>query len=1663
MPYIPVSYNPNPIYPENEGNPFATAPQTQSSTLWENVKASFNEGIRMGAPSSVYHGMNAFMAGNDWGSKRLSDDEVTDQLDKRGLTGHLAIKNYGYTQKQLDILCEQKERELQNQDVLARNDSYFVSAINFGTRIAAGLTDPTNHIPIGLIGNAKYLKTLQSAGGFWSRNVARVAMSAVNAVPGNIITESIVAPIQAGVLQANYGAEDYLANIGIGSVAGGILGATTGRLGLISELRNAWSGTRQPWQIALPTDRTIQLRDNWANQQAEAMLRANPTLNETAVRQNAQATAAVFDAYARTLAYDTKARVEDIYARYAPAFDAVKAPISESVRITSEVGANPESVDYHINTDGNVIEGVPADTPDAKQLTVRSYAEANKISVAEAARRLEAEGYAVPRGEAQANGRRGRVKATEPITGKVMPETRIDINRAVANVAEALDAPLPVSREALDVSGRVLGITNERVGAAIDAAVRSATPDAVRLVDNIARTGEINLNAPELARTVQAAGALVTAVSNEVTGAADAIGTQVVRAANEIVPRLEAAVNEATRVTGGTPPNQITTAAQTAQQPLNVRARTRWNPDGKAVVDFFQTTDLTSAPHEMFHIFRRMVADAAEDPNAAANVKSNWDTIRDFVGAKENSPLSVEMEEKFARAGERYLLNGEAPNPKLNDVFTRMRQWFLEVYGNANEAGLKISPEMQRTFDDMLRLPPEAIEDGLRYSLEELQIRNPATEAGDAYDHTSEAGDDITETIKPDTVDTDYQNAVARAGEAGAAQLDAELAPLRAELQRLNTEPEVARNIAEGIMAGRSLDEISMDLVDDVWTPEQINELYQAAMAGHQKGLSLQDILSKLQQATDQKVRENLLQQRATILNRRARDAALERVFTNFQGQEAEGVASLLAGSNLLREEGRLTADALASAKRNRYISGLVADIEKLPKATQRMFLEDACELDLARALWSIDNPRGRYNGPPEVMDIAKAIHKWQEIARTGANDAGASIGKLDGYIIHQTHNADRIREAGPEVWRDDIASLLDWERTADGRYETDADGRERFLQGAFKDLSTGYHNHVDSTREPIMARGTIIGSTASGVSQPRTIHFKDADSWYQYHQKYGDSSIRESVASNLDHLANATGMMQILGPSAHSNLKRIVDVVLDRLRSAGRVDERNKLQRSYEAGFIHNCMMELDGSISRSGNPRWAKPFQAARDLLSTAQLGSSLFSQFADIPNAAAELRYQGHNYFSELFSEITNMGRYWGNNSQEMKQMWAGLGAYADDVLREFQSRWRVEDSTTRGTWHKVENAFYKLAGMEKWDQTHRKGVATKMAYHLAQDSAKSWDELKPQMRRVFSLAGIDADRWEVIRHADKITADGNTYLSPESVRNLPDGVIRQYLDARGQSSTPIDIRMARNDIADRLSSWFWDRNTYAVISPDVRTRAIMRQGLPSGTPMGEVVRSVGQFKSFTISEMQRTYAREVYGYGEDTFWRAMRQRFSSFSGESGFMPMVNMMAVGTLYGMFSLQSKELAKGRTLRDMRDPHTWVAAYAQSGGMGIYGDFLFGERSRFGGGPLVTALGPLVSSADELLDIVQGIRDGDDVASQLASFAWRHTPGNNLWFMRAAMNQLVMYRIQEALKPGYLNRMEKRIGKQNDQNFLIRPSWNPWTEDWNWDTIQGRDYRQAQ
>ena len=59
-------------------------------------------------------------------------------------------------------------------------------------------------------------------------------------------------------------------------------------------------------------------------------------------------------------------------------------------------------------------------------------------------------------------------------------------------------------------------------------------------------------------------------------------------------------------------------------------------------------------------------------------------------------------------------------------------------------------------------------------------------------------------------------------------------------------------------------------------------------------------------------------------------------------------------------------------------------------------------------------------------------------------------------------------------------------------------------------------------------------------------------------------------------------------------------------------------------------------------------------------------------------------------------------------------------------------------------------------------------------------------------------------------------------------------------------------------------------------------------------------------------------------------------------------ISMMVMGGL----AYQMKEIAKGRDPIDITTPGFWGKAFAQSGGAGIFGDFLSADVNRFGGGP---------------------------------------------------------------------------------------------------------------
>ena len=104
-------------------------------------------------------------------------------------------------------------------------------------------------------------------------------------------------------------------------------------------------------------------------------------------------------------------------------------------------------------------------------------------------------------------------------------------------------------------------------------------------------------------------------------------------------------------------------------------------------------------------------------------------------------------------------------------------------------------------------------------------------------------------------------------------------------------------------------------------------------------------------------------------------------------------------------------------------------------------------------------------------------------------------------------------------------------------------------------------------------------------------------------------------------------------------------------------------------------------------------------------------------------------------------------------------------------------------------------------------------------------------------------------------------------------------------------------------------------------------------------------------------------------------------------------------------------------------------------------GDFLFGEYNRMGRTFTASAVGPVAGLADTAFDLFSRARRGDDLAGAALNAALQNTPFMNLFYVRPVLDYLIIYRLQEAINPGYLRRMERRVERENGQSFILPPS----------------------
>lgn len=820
----------------------------------------------------------------------------------------------------------------------------------------------------------------------------------------------------------------------------------------------------------------------------------------------------------------------------------------------------------------------------------------------------------------------------------------------------------------------------------------------------------------------------------------------------------------------------------------------------------------------------------------------------------------------------------------------------------------------------------------------------------------------------------------------------------------------------------------------------EIQEIFQLLRGRTQEIMAREGALSSEQaalRAADELAKQaehaSIIEKRNALINVRARARLVAFVRDQFSDRADLGVESFLVGTNLARQGARLSVAAEQKALGDAYIGGLLADLDRADLTG--VLARGDSDQDIADALWRIGKDQDTKDLNPQVVEIARLIQKYQEGARIDANRAGASIGKLPGYIARQSHDSEKIGVAGFERWAQEILPRLDSATFREGGDPT------VFLKGVYDGLVSGDHLKSKADTKPNGFRGPA--NLAKKISQERVLHFKDGVAWHEYNQLFGTGNLREAVLRGLDLSGQNTALMRRLGTNPEANLNMAMDIIKEDVRKSGDAAALTNFNDA-RRGVIENRFKEVSGQTRIPGNATQARVAANVRAWQSLSKLGGALLSSFTDLPVAASEMRYQGQSFLGSL-AEM-GAGLLKGRGSAEQRQILSAYGVYADSMRGEIMRRFSADDSMggkmSRGMSH-----FFRLNGLSWWTDANKASAGLMMAHHLAQNKGKAWGSLNGDFKRALGLYDLDAGKWDLLREMDTRMADGRDYMTPDGIAGISDERIAQYLaDAKRPVSVGA-VREVRQDLERNLRAYVNDRVTYAVLEPDARTRSIMSQGTQPGTVPGDLLRFITQFKSFPAAYMQKTLGRELYGRGYtptalgNNFrgGRDLVQALRNGNGER--LALAQLLLWTTAFGYLSMASKDVAKGREPRPADDPKTWVAAMVQGGGFGIFGDYLFGEANRFGNTALESAAGPTLGTAADLINLWARAKEGDDTAATALRLAQNNTPFMNLFYTRIAMDHLFLYSVQEAMNPGSLRRTEQRIEQTNGQHFLVRPS----------------------
>ena len=656
--------------------------------------------------------------------------------------------------------------------------------------------------------------------------------------------------------------------------------------------------------------------------------------------------------------------------------------------------------------------------------------------------------------------------------------------------------------------------------------------------------------------------------------------------------------------------------------------------------------------------------------------------------------------------------------------------------------------------------------------------------------------------------------------------------------------------------------------------------------------------------------------------------------------------------------------------------------------------------------------------GDTAAMQLAKSWKDTSDYLRLLANNLGMRIANRKNWGLPQLHNVLEIRKAGKQAWLDfinpkegppllDITKMID-EMTGEPIHPSRL---ALALDRVYETISSEGANKIKDGA----SRGNSK-SLANRRQDHRFLAFKDAESWMLYQNKFGEPDVFKTMVNHVESMSKDIAELEILGPNPSTMLSAVEQYVMKSARledaKGGGKNLTDKEQgRMFKMKNYYNLH---NNSNNQAVNGTIANIYAGTSHILQASQLGGAPISAITDAATQRIAARMSGlpqARLLARLLKQLAPL------NVKEKGALAVRLGLGADNWINTAISAQRYfGDITGPEVTRRISDFTMRLSGLSPMTQAGRQAFGLEYLGTLADNINKPFNKLNKNLQAGLERYNISKSDWDIIRTTKLYEQEGTfgktNYVDFLALENRTD-----LLPGRARG------------IATKLMDAILTETEAAVPSASYRARDFLLGESRAGSVSGSLTRSFSMYKNYSATVFHTHIMRYVNMEGS----KATKASY-----------IADYFIATTLMGALALQAKDMARGKDPRPMTDVSFWSKAILQGGGLGIFGDFVSQSTSRFGGGLAETMSGPVVGLVGDTGRLVfGGAADPSSIGKNGINFLSRYTPGSSTWYIRLALERLVIDKLHQMANPkyrSYFRNKQRNAKKYNGNEYWWKP-----------------------